>query len=153
MLYLSLIASLRLLPIQERQTPEQAAIDYFFENIFERDFPDYHVIEFNDQTKTEGYYGFIYNCENYTRALMDKVVSAPPSLLVNVNAGKCLVKVKKERRNSSRLQIEVYSSVKIDESQLIYITAYRKLRFVDHYFLTLDKDLQLTSVCKVNEVI
>ena len=41
---------------QTKSTPEQVAIDYFFDHFFGINFPESEVVEFNNQTKADGYY-------------------------------------------------------------------------------------------------
>jgi hypothetical protein len=46
-------------------TAEQAAVDYFFENIYSRDFPEFKTVEFTTMTTGNCHYSAAYNCKNY----------------------------------------------------------------------------------------
>ena len=142
-----------LLPTGDELTPEQIATDYFFENIFEQDLSDYRVIEFNALTEQNGYFGIVVNC-NSIRTLFKELEEATPGTSVTVDASKCPVRVKKIRDNSNRIKIEVKSRKDLSERTFVYITAYRRLRFVNHYILTLSQEgTEVLDVCRVSEII
>jgi|GEM_PF-5654872 len=137
-------------------TPEQIAIDYFFERIFPQDFKEYNVVESNQRTKIdESYgYGFVYQCDNYGIQLIDKILNSKATSSTFINSNKCPVKTRKIRKNSSRLKIEVYSRVQIENQFFVYINVYKKLHFVEHYILTVDQTRgRLIDSCHFSEII
>ena len=53
---------------------EQKACDYFFANIFRAEYPDYKVIEFDNQTDTTTYWGIVDKCENWDDKTKGQIV-------------------------------------------------------------------------------
>ena len=143
-----------LVTIQQPQLPEQVAINYFFDNIFEHDFSEYKVIEFVNQTTSNRYFGPWNGCQDFDQQLLKKILDTNPESTININSDKCPVKNKKYHKNSSRLKIRVHSRKVVDGLTYVYLTDYRKLRFVEHYYLTLNKqNSEVIKVCTVSEII
>lgn len=139
---------------QDHKTPEQAAVDYFFTNVLEQDFPDLQTVRFNAVTRTDGYYSVFYGCQDFDREFVKTMSDETPGPSVSVNADKCPIASKKPRSNSSQPQIFVHSRLELDGQFYIYIQVYQKLHFVEHYLLTVNpKNLSVKHVCKVSEII
>ena len=141
-------------PHEEGRTPEQIAVDYFFENIFQEKFSECRTLEFNTQTITDSYSAIVNHCENFNQNLISDIKNATPMTSILINSSKCPIKVKKPKRNSYRLQIDVYSSIEVKDEICVLITAYRRLRFGEYFFVIIDKqDLEVKGICNVGEII
>ncbi len=138
---------------QNDRNLEQIAMDYFFENILKRDFPDYKVVEMNDSTYSDPYWGIVHKCSGWSDSLIKDILAAKPSPGKIVNHDKSPVNVKRLRRNSSRLQIKVFSSISIRDQKCVMIIVYRKLRFAEYYYFIFDGSDRLVDYCRVGEII
>jgi hypothetical protein len=131
---------------------EQKACDYFFENVFNQEYKDYKVIEFQTQTDTSKYWGIVHQCENWDQTTRDKIISSTPGEMVFVKAN-TNIKLRKIRKNSGRLKVYVYSRVKVENTYFVSIATYRKLRFAEYYFIRFDKEGNVIEACKTGEII
>jgi hypothetical protein len=141
-------------PHQVERTPEQIAVDYFFENTFQEKFSEYKKLEFNTQTISDRYSGIINHCEDFNPNLINDIKNTAPESTIMVNSSRCPIRTKKPKSNSSRLQIDVYSRIELKDEICVLLTAYRKLRFVEYYFVIMNNiDLEVIGVCNVGEII
>lgn len=139
----------------EDQLPEQIAIDYFFNNILAQEFPEFKSIEFNERTQSLPF-GIMNGCKDYAIDLsFEEVHNIKPNPTTFIlDAQKCPIKVKRQRKNSHGLKVSVSSRINIKDRVIVQIIVYRKLRFSQHFFISIDpKNLEITSVCKVSEII
>jgi len=132
---------------------EQKACDYFFANIFGDEYPDYKVIEFDNQTDTTRYWGIAHKCKNWDDKTKGQIVSARPDKSTHVNATTTDVRVKQRTKNSGNLKIGVWSKIKVGDNYFVLIGTYRKLRFAEYFFIELDKDGKVVGTCKQGEII
>lgn len=132
---------------------EQKACDYFFANIFRDEYPDYKVIEFNNQTDTTKYWGILHKCKNWDDKTKAQIVSTTPDKSTQVIATTTEVRVKKRTKNSGRLKIGVWSKIKVGDNYFVLIGTYRKLRFAEYFFIELDKKGKIIGTCKQGEII
>jgi len=139
---------------QQNQLPEQIALDYFFENIFKNDFPEYKVIEFNDHAHSDCYYGIVNHCEDFGESLKEKIIHEDCGPSVIINADKSPVRVTRIKEHSSKLKVDVFSKIELQQNYYIHISVYRKLRFVEHYIFTINKEnREVVNVCRAGEII
>lgn len=134
-------------------TLEQKACDYFFTNIFKNEYPDYKVIEFDNQTNTTRYWGVVHKCENWDSKTKGQIVSTTPDKSTQVTASRAEVKVKKITKHSGRLKISVWSKIKVGDSYFVLVGAHRKLRFAEYFFIELDNEGKVIGTCKQGEII
>src|SRR5689334_4072422 len=132
---------------------EQKATDYFFSNIFKKEYADYKAIEFDHQTDTSGYWGIIYKCVNWNDQIKGQILSATPDRSTYVTATVTDLRVKKATKHSGRLKIAVWSKVMVGSSYFVLIGAYRKLRFSDYFLIELDSEGRIIQTCKQGEII
>lgn len=132
---------------------EQKACDYFFANIFRKEYSDYKVIEFDNQTDTTKYWSIVHKCKDWDDKTKGQIVSATPDKSTKVRATTTDVRIKKRTKNSGRLKIGVWSKVKVGDNYFVLIGTYRKLRFAEYYFIELDKNGQVIGTCKQGEII
>jgi len=132
---------------------EQKACDYFFANIFKEEYPDYKVIEFDNQTDTTRYGGIVHKCKNWDDRTKGEIVSTTPDKSTLVIAITTDVKVKKRTKNSGRLKIGVWSKIKVADNYFVLIGTYRKLRFAEYFFIELDREGTVIGACKQGEII
>jgi hypothetical protein len=131
---------------------EQKASDYFFDNIFKQEFQAYKVIEFKKQTDTSKY-GIVHKCGNWDKEIKYQIMSAASPKAIDIKANVKGIKVKSIGKNSGRLKIYVCSSVKVGDNYFVSIAAYRKLHFVNYYFIKFDRDKNIVETCKTGEII
>ena len=132
---------------------EQNACDYFFVNVFKNNHPDYNAIEFDDQTDTTKYLGIVYKCENWNEKTKEQIVSTIPDKSTRVSANTQDVRVKKSAKNSGKLNIRVWSKIKVGDNYFVLIGAYRKLRFAEYFLFELNGEGKVIEVCKQGEII
>jgi len=132
---------------------EQKACDYFFSEIFKKEYADYKAVEFDNKTDTAGYWGIVHGCMNWDDRTKGQIVSAIPEKPTQVTATVTDVRIKKTRRNSGRLKIHVSSRIKVENTYFVLIGAYRKLRFAEYFFIELDKAGNIIGTCKEGEII
>jgi hypothetical protein len=132
---------------------EQKASDYFFDNFFQQDYAAYKVIEFKNLTDTSKYYGIIHKCENWDKETKYQIMSTKPSESVDIKAKTKDIKVKEIKKNSGRLKIYVYSSVKVGDNYFVSIATYKKLHFANYYFIKFNKDGNVIDTCRTGEII
>jgi hypothetical protein len=132
---------------------EQKACDYFFNNIFNKEYNEYKVIEFQNQTDTSKYWGVVYQCKNWDQTTREQITSATPGETVDVKANTAHIKVKRIRKTSGRLKVYVYSHIKVNDNYFVSIATYRKLRFAEYYFIKFDKEGNIIDTCKAGEII
>jgi hypothetical protein len=132
---------------------EQKACDYFFANIFRQEYPDYKVIEFDNQTDTTRYWGVVHNCKNWDDKTKEQILSTRPENSTKVIATTTNVRIKKTRRNSGKLKVAVWSKIKVGDNYFVLIGTYRKLRFAEYFFIQLDKEGRIIGTCKQGEII
>ena len=132
---------------------EQKACDYFFANIFKEEYPDYKVIEFDNQTDTTRYWGIVHKCKNWDNKTKRQIVSAIPDKSTQVIATTTDVRVKKRTKNSGRLKIGVWSKIKVGDNYFVLIGTYRKLRFAEYFLIELDNEGKILVTCKQGEII
>jgi hypothetical protein len=132
---------------------EQKACDYFFANIFKEEYPDYKVIEFDNQTDTTRYWGIVHKCKNWDDKTKSQIVSAIPDKSTQVIATTTDVRVKKRTKNSGRLKIGVWSKIKVGDNNFVLIGTYRKLRFAKYFLIELDREGKVIGTCKQGEII
>jgi len=131
---------------------EQRACDYFFDNVFKNEYPDYKVIEFDNQTDTTKYWGIIHKCTNWDDKTKGQILSATPDKSIRVTATTD-IRVTKRTRNSGKLKIGVWSKIKVGDSYFVLIGTYRKLRFAEYFLIELDMDGKIIGTCKQGEII
>jgi hypothetical protein len=132
---------------------EQKACDYFFSDIFKKEYPDYKIIEFDNQTDTSRYWGIVHKCTNWDKETKRQILSATPDKSTQVIAITSGLKVKKTTKNSGRLRIGVWSKIKVGDNYFVLIGAYRKLRFAEYFLIELDKNGNVIGTCKQGEII
>jgi hypothetical protein len=132
---------------------EQKACDYFFANIFKDEYPDYKAIEFDNQTDTTKYLESVHKCNNWDDKTKAQIVSTTPDKSTHVSATATDLKVKRTKKNSGGLKIAVWSRVRVGNNYFVIIRAYRKLRFVEYFFIELDKEGKIIGTCKQGEII
>ena len=131
---------------------EQKACDYFFSDIYKNEYPDYKVIEFDNQTDTTKYWGVVHKCKNWDNKTKGQIGSTTPdkSTLVTATTD---VRIRQTTKNSGRLKIAVWSKIKVGDSYFVLIGAYRKLRFAEYFFIELNKEGKVIGTCKQGEII
>jgi hypothetical protein len=139
--------------LEKRASLEQKACDHFFSNIFEKQYTDYKVVEFNNQTDTVRYSGIVYGCENWTEKTKRLIVSTTPGKSTQVIANLTGLRIKKIKENSGRLKIRVFSKIKVGDNYFVLIGAYRKFRFAEYFFMEFDKGENIIATCKEAEII
>src|SRR5690606_37788862 len=132
---------------------EQKACDYFFASIFRAEYPDYKVIEFDNQTDTTTYWGIVDKCENWDDKSKGQIVSTTPDKSTQVFATTREVKVKKRTKNSGKLKIGVWSKIRVGDNYFVLIGTYRKLRSAEYFLIELDKEGRILGTCKQGEII
>jgi hypothetical protein len=132
---------------------EQKACDYFFDNIFGREYRDYKVVEFQNTTDTSRYWGVVHQCKNWDEATKGEIVSAMPSRAVEIEANTNATRVKRINKRSGLLKIYVYSNIRVGENYYVSVAAYRKLRFAEYYFIKFDNKGTIIDTCKAGEII
>ena len=132
---------------------EQKAVDYFFANMFKEEYPDYSVIEFDNETDTTRYWGIVHQCNIWDDKTKGQIVSATPDKSTKVIPTTTDVKVKRRKRNSGRLRIGVWSKIEVGDNYFVLIRVYRKLRFAEYFFIELDREGKVISTCKQGEII
>jgi hypothetical protein len=131
---------------------EQKACDYFFASIFKGEYPNYKVIEFDNRTDTTRYWGIVHKCKNWDDKTKAQIVSKTPDKSTQLTAT-TTVRIKKRTKNSGRLQIGVWSKIKVGDSYFVLIGTYRKLRFAEYFLIELDKEGKILGTCKQGEII
>jgi hypothetical protein len=137
---------------------EQIAFDYFFENIFEKEFPDEKSIQFSGLTEKERSYLFAYvgPCfEDVDKDFQINLANAaiePNSMNKVVNVGAIKNKVKfKMKKNKGKLALNIYSSTSLDDSN--YVLIMLKYKSGQSYFLfELSNEGEINRWCKTGIV-
>jgi hypothetical protein len=138
---------------QPETSLEQNACDYFFSDVFKKEYPDYKVIEFSNQTDTTRYPGIVHKCKNWDADKKRQIIFATPGKSIQVIAATKDVKIRKRTVNSGKLKIRVWSRIKVGENYFVLIGTYRKLRFAEYFFMEFDKDGKIIGICKQGEII
>lgn len=132
---------------------EQKACDYFFANIFSKEYSDYKVIEFDNETDTSKYWSIVHKCKNWDEKTKGNIMSGTPDKSTKVIAKGADLRVKRRTRNSGRLKVGVWSKIKVSGYYFVLIRVYRKKEFVVYYFIELDSDGNIIETCKQGETI
>jgi predicted transcriptional regulator len=132
---------------------EQLAINHFFESLVFQRYPDLKSVELATKTDTSIHFGIVYNCTQWDEKTKKEIFSQSTSEPKELKIPESSIAIKKIRDRSGRLKIYVSSRKKVGDSYVVQIIAYRKLRFVDHFFYQFDNNGRLISSCEQSEII
>lgn len=131
---------------------EQSAVEYFLTNVLNNRSSKVKILEFNSKTISRPYSSLF--CDSHNHDFVKRFDKSQPTVSVLINAEKSDLKIKKIRANSKKLKMEVYSHIEIEEKAYVVITLYKKLRYVEYYFIRLNKEtFEVEDVCQTVEII
>lgn len=137
-----------------QETPyEQLASGYFFEYLFEKEFSDVEVIEFNGRTDTTGYYGVVFQCSNWNDSLKKQISHSQTKEIKDIDIPHLGLKVKPERKRSKRLKIRISPALEVKQRTFVFISVYKRMHFVNYYMFELNKEGQVVDICTTSEII
>jgi hypothetical protein len=139
----------------EEQKPnyEQLAVEHFFQNTLPEKYPNLKSVEFNPKTDTSLYIGIVMTCKQWEEGTRKKFYDQPLENSKTLRIPESLIKIKKVRNRSNRLSIAVSPSRQVENKHYVYISAYKKLRFIDHYIFEFNQEGRIISICRTSEVI
>lgn len=149
-----LVISLFGLSFGNREVPyEQVASDYFFEHLFNNEYPYIKTIEFNERTDTTGYYGMVYQCSNYNESLKKQIANIQSKEITKIDVSTFNVKIKREKWRSKRLKLKVSPALSVENRNFVIISIYKRWHFVNNYLFELNKEGQVVDICNTSEII
>ncbi|MDO1451572.1 hypothetical protein Q0590_35195 [Rhodocytophaga aerolata] len=132
---------------------EQLAVDHFFESLVSQKYPDLKSVELATKTDTSIHFGIVYNCTQWDEKTKKEISTLSTDAPKELKLPESSIPIKNIRDRSGRLKIYVSSRKKIGDSYVVKIMAYRKLRFVDHFFYQFDNNGRLIGSCEQSEII
>ncbi|WP_197088593.1 hypothetical protein [Rufibacter radiotolerans] len=138
---------------EQKPDYEQLAVEHFFLNALPENYPDLKSVEFNPRTDTSLYIGIVMTCKHWEEETKKKIYDQLPEKSRSLRISESGIKIKKVRNWSNRLNIAVSPSRQVGNKHYVSISAYKKLRFVDHYIFEFNQEGRIIDICKTSEVI
>ena len=138
---------------QEQNSIEQTATDYFFDEIFSKDFYDEKSIKFESTTKPYYLWAITNTIENWDEDLLEIISSKTPRQPVEVNPNRFQKRIRRGVKPSKTPLISVYSAVQVQNRFYVPITVYVKNGFVQHYFLVFNEKSTFIDYFIAGEII
>ncbi len=142
--------------INTQESVEQIAFDYFFKNVVKNEFATQRLkIKFSGKTEpsTTGAFSMV-QCldENESINLIDN--GFKESTAININAKDLINQLNTYCRKDKRRKfvLRVYRSLDIDNNKIILLKLNEKNKMAYHYYVKVDKNLDVISWCKTTSI-
>jgi hypothetical protein len=132
---------------------EQIATEHFFRNTINLKYPDLKVVEFANKTDVSVSAWVVSSCEQWDKETRTKIRNKQPEEPNTLSIPESPLQVKKIRKRSNRLKVEVSPRRKVGENYYVVIRAYKRLYFVDHFLYEFDSQGRLLNTCTASEII
>lgn len=137
---------------------EQLTADYFFETIWNKNYKDFKVIEFDNKSDTSVYIGFIYSCDQWRSTEARRIeelkgLKRQKGLKETTLKKPSSVRIRTRKISDSRhLKLKIGTMIQLGDYYLVPFIVYEPREFVDNYFLKFDKDGHLIDKCEIREI-
>src|SRR5690606_15417901 len=106
--------------------------EHFFRNTINIKYPELKVIEFADKTDVSVSAWIVSSCEQWDEETRMRIRNKQPEEPSTLSIPESTLKIKKIRKRSNRLKVEVSPRRKVGDNYYVVIRAHKKLHFVDH---------------------
>lgn len=132
---------------------EQIATEHFFRNTINVKYPELKVVEFADKTDVSVSVWIVSSCEQWDNETRMTIRNREPEEPSSLSIPASPLQIKKIRKRSNRLKVEVGPRRKVGDNYYVVIRAYKRQQFVDHFLYEFDSQGRLLNTCNVGEII
>jgi hypothetical protein len=137
-----------------QESAEQASFNYFFENLFEKEYSNVSKIQFSgfSESTFSGKIGDPDCLDEIELSNLSKwnFEEADGNTLVIDNYTKHINK----KKNGNKLILQVYERIYVEETNfIVLIKLTKKDHFSDFYYFVVNKEMKIVKWCKLNYII
>lgn len=132
---------------------EQIATEHLFGNTIQVKYPELKAVELADKTDVSVSIWIVSSCEQWDNETRMKIRNKQPEEPSSLSIPESPLKIKKIRKWSNLLKVEVSPRRKVGSNYYVVIRAYKRLQFVDHFLYEFDSQGKLLNTCTAGEII
>lgn len=141
--------------LQDGNSQEQLAFDYFMREVYLENYSEYKFLAFSGVSKNKrSIKGPFSECfsydENFTEALYGTREEDAAQVDIKTSDWHQTVKIKKSKMKN--LNLEIYRHISIHNVEYVYIYVYKSKEFIDHFLIKISGG-KVIGCCHFNEVI